>query len=125
VRTLKEVRVPEVGPVVWPAYSDTSVGVRSQTLTIDLARLNEPDQRSRLAQAVLMADRADGEAAPPLTSPDEAERHEDPPNDTPPITDTRTAEPAETHESSARHHARLAELELVRHTLATIRKESS
>jgi uncharacterized protein len=29
LRTLKEVKVAEVGPVVWPAYSDTTAGVRS------------------------------------------------------------------------------------------------
>lgn len=29
LRTLKEVKVAEVGPVVWPAYSDTSAGVRA------------------------------------------------------------------------------------------------
>lgn len=30
LRTLKEVKVAEVGPVVWPAYSATTAGVRSQ-----------------------------------------------------------------------------------------------
>lgn len=29
LRTLKEVKVTEVGPVVWPAYADTTAGVRS------------------------------------------------------------------------------------------------
>lgn len=113
IRTLKEVRVPEVGPVVWPAYSDTSVGVRSQTFTIDLARLDEPDQRSRLAQAVLMADRVDGDDSPPPTSP-EAEEHEDAPNDTPPITEPAQRDAAETHESASKRHEVQGFLESVR-----------
>lgn len=54
IRTLKELKVPEMGPVVWPAYTDTSVGVRSQV--IDLSRLHEPEQRKLLARAVFLAD---------------------------------------------------------------------
>ncbi|AZF98744.1 capsid maturation protease [Gordonia phage Manasvini] len=57
VRTLKELKVPEMGPVVWPAYADTSVGMRSQV--IDLGRLNDPEQRKLLAQAVFIADAAE------------------------------------------------------------------
>lgn len=57
VRTLKELKVPEVGPVVWPAYQETSVSVRSKV--IDLGRLNEPEQRRLLARAVFLADMAD------------------------------------------------------------------
>lgn len=56
VRTLKELKVPEMGPVTWPAYSDTSVSVRSKV--IDLGRLHEPEQRELLAQAVFIADAA-------------------------------------------------------------------
>lgn len=56
LRVLREVKVPELGPVVWPAYEETSVGVRS--VTIDLGRLDDPEQRSRLAKAVLLADTA-------------------------------------------------------------------
>lgn len=49
VRTLQELRVPEMGPVVWPAYTDTSVGVRDQV--INLAELDtDPDQRMALAR---------------------------------------------------------------------------
>jgi HK97 family phage prohead protease len=43
-RTLKEVRVPELGPVVFPAYTETSVGVRSM-----LGRLSD-SERHVLAQ---------------------------------------------------------------------------
>lgn len=59
-RTLKELKVPEIGPVVWPAYRDTSVSVRS---VIDLGRLHEPEQRKLLAKAVFLADAAEQEDA--------------------------------------------------------------
>lgn len=73
VRTLKEVKVPEMGPVVWPAYSDTSVGVRSTV--IDLGRLGDPEQRKLLATAVFLADVAESqdESAQRDTSEAEAE----------------------------------------------------
>ncbi len=68
VRTLKELKVPEVGPVVWPAYAETSVSVRSQV--IDLGRLNDPEQRQLLARAVFLADMAQPDAAQqPTTKP--------------------------------------------------------
>lgn len=105
VRTLKELRVPELGPVVWPAYAETSVGVRSQMISIDLSRLGDPEERNKLAQAVLMADRADGEE-PPLT--EEAEAHSEPSNDTPQIT---AREAAEKHESASKRHELLSFLE--------------
>jgi HK97 family phage prohead protease len=52
-RTLKELRVPELGPVVFPAYAETSVGVRSM-----LSRLGDAE-RHALAQTLL-----DGAEAP-------------------------------------------------------------
>jgi phage head maturation protease len=61
IRTLKELKVPEMGPVVWPAYEATSVGVRS---VIDLGRLHEPAEREKLARAVFIADRAESQDAP-------------------------------------------------------------
>lgn len=54
VRTLKELKVPEIGPVVWPAYPETSVSMRSKV--IDLGRLHDPEQRRLLAEAVFIAD---------------------------------------------------------------------
>ncbi|MCV7100075.1 HK97 family phage prohead protease [Mycobacterium palustre] len=69
LRTLKELRVPEMGPVVWPAYPDTSVGVRSKV--IDLGRLKDPSQRELLARAVFMADRAEAEAGARAAEPAE------------------------------------------------------
>jgi HK97 family phage prohead protease len=90
LRTLREVRVAELGPVVFPAYSDTSVGVRSQKVTIDLGRLHDPDQRSILARAVLMADQAE-----------EGSVDEDAPQATPEITDP----PSGSRASGAGEHA--------------------
>lgn len=61
LRTLKEVRVSEVGPVTWPAYEATSVGVRSaERFVIDLGRLDlrTAHARSELARAVALADAA-------------------------------------------------------------------
>lgn len=60
LRTLKEVKVAEVGPVVWPAYNDTSASVRSNDIVeIDRARLQEPEQRRLLADLLLRADAVD------------------------------------------------------------------
>lgn len=79
-RSLKEVKVFELGPVVWPAYAGTTVGVRSRTdtLTIDFARLDRTEERAKLARAVMLADRADRKtdsaetpAAPPEGHPAE------------------------------------------------------
>jgi uncharacterized protein len=64
LRTINEVKLSEVGPVVWPAYESTTVGVRSgEPAVIDLARLHEPATRTLLARAVLMVDAADGEGS--------------------------------------------------------------
>ena len=120
VRTLQQLKVPELGPVVWPAYSDTSVGVRSQTLTIDLSRLDEPEEKNKLARAVLMADRAEAEPQDD-TEPDSAAVHGDVSNDTQPITAQRAVE---THESASKRLARESALEQVRHTLSTLTKET-
>lgn len=89
VRDLKELKVPEIGPVMWPAYGETSVDVRSQV--IDLARLNEPGERKKLAQAVLLADAAEqSDEAPPVT-PERAGGHAEADTDTPQTTDTVSA----------------------------------
>jgi HK97 family phage prohead protease len=49
-RTLKEVRLFEVGPVVFPAYAATSVGVRSQELA---SLLTDPQARAELARLLV------------------------------------------------------------------------
>jgi HK97 family phage prohead protease len=68
-RTLREVKASEAGPVVWPAYDDTAVGVRSrfgvtdlrdQRVTIDLGRLHQPGTQRQLADLVAFADRLTG-----------------------------------------------------------------
>ena len=55
IRTLKELRVPEIGPVVWPAYTETSVGMRSRV--IDFGRLadGDPEQLDLLGRAMFIA----------------------------------------------------------------------
>lgn len=60
VRTLKELRVPELGPVVWPAYKDTSVGVRSLEI---LTALSDPQVRAELALALVGTPSEPSEAA--------------------------------------------------------------
>lgn len=89
LRTLKEVRIAEVGPVVWPAYAGTSASVRSadEPIVIYPDRLHEPEQRKLLAEAVLRAEQAEGtetspedrgasDDAPQPTSPDEGDAGE-------------------------------------------------
>lgn len=106
LRTLKEVKMPEVGPVVWPAYQDTTASVRSKV--IDLGRLSEPAQRRLLAEAVLLADaaeRSQAEEEPPVTL--EADVHPDEATDTPQATDE---EPAGEHESNPERGMRPVDL---------------
>lgn len=101
MRTLKEVKITEAGPVVWPAYAETSVGVRS-TVVIDLGRLNDPRERAKLADAVFLADAAtrttDGPQSteqPPAEHADEAPQStEQPSGEHPSATPQRAANPA-------------------------------
>jgi HK97 family phage prohead protease len=99
-RTLLEVKCRELGPVVFPAYADTSVGGRS--LTLDLARLHEPEQRRELARAVWMAERG---AAPEGT--DQAADHA-----------TQTDAPQATDSSAGEHESTPAEPTGLRSNLA-------
>lgn len=96
VRTLIELRVPELGPVVFPAYEGTSVSVRAaamasaiesrselcrevrRALAADLTQLPErvadgvpddPDLRAELARAVLFGDHIHPDAPPPDVHP--------------------------------------------------------
>lgn len=75
LRDLVQVRVSELGPVVWPAYADTSVGVRSTV--IDLGHLDDPETKKTLARAVFLAEAAErmndddaGEAPLPTDEPE-------------------------------------------------------
>lgn len=65
MRTVREVMLFEAGPVVFPAYEETSVDVRAQRMARDL---NDPDFRAELARALLTgtpdAGAADGTPAP-------------------------------------------------------------
>lgn len=47
LRTIREIELYEVGPVVWPAYEATSVGVRSREA---LDALNDPEVRAEIAR---------------------------------------------------------------------------
>lgn len=78
LRTLKEVKIVEVGPVVWPAYGNTTAAVRSEDEQIILYRnrLHEPEQQRLLAEAVLRA-----EAATPEEE-SEGDSSDDEPQDT-------------------------------------------
>jgi HK97 family phage prohead protease len=58
-RTLKEVKVAEVGPVVWPAYDSTSVGVRARSIA---TAISDDDQLRRKVQRALALDTDPGEA---------------------------------------------------------------
>jgi phage head maturation protease len=119
VRTLKEVRVSEIGPVVWPAYTDTSVGVRSQSVTIDLGRLNDPAEQNKLARAVILADRVEAPAQPD-TPTDEvgAVEHPEDLNDT--QRSTSPSGDAAKHLSAVNVHDVRAELARVRDNNANI-----
>lgn len=60
LRRLKELKVPELGPVVFPAYRETEVSVRSGTAVIDLGehlRAN-PEAGKTLARALYLAEEA-------------------------------------------------------------------
>lgn len=67
VRTLREVNLYEVGPVVWPAYEETSVGVRAREIA---SALMDPEQRVEVARALLSGTSED--VALPGTSDDVA-----------------------------------------------------
>ena len=69
VRTVNEVKLYEVGPVVFPAYESTSVGVRAVA-----QQLNDPEFRAHLARALVLG--TPDEAAPAGTS-DEAATPDD------------------------------------------------
>lgn len=71
-RVLREVKCTEAGPVTWPAYEETSVGVRSGVVMIDLGKLDDPTMRRRLADAVFAADRMAGPNDGELEEYDEA-----------------------------------------------------
>jgi len=50
LRTITELRTPELGPVVFPAYTKTSVSVRSQEIAL---ALTDPEVRAETARILL------------------------------------------------------------------------
>lgn len=97
-RYIKELRCPELGPVVFPAYEATTVGVRSKKITIDLGRLDRPEQRSALAEAVMLADLVERSSA------DDPQLSDAPPSEGHPSevrTESDDAPPVEGHPSDA------------------------
>lgn len=58
-RTIREVKLYELGPVVWPAYKQTSVGVRSEISNA----LACPDLRADFARAVCFPSSVESEPA--------------------------------------------------------------
>lgn len=66
-RTITEVRLMEVGPVVWPAYEGTDVGVRSLELARSLMAADD-DTRREIATALLRGSAPGPEAATDGTS---------------------------------------------------------
>jgi HK97 family phage prohead protease len=110
-RTLREVKASEAGPVVWPAYDDTAVGVRSRNglVTIDLGRLHEPRQRREIADLVALADRAAGPSLPLPPSdpvPPGAVQADPPPGEDPqPVAPETPSEPQPTAPQADPHPA--------------------
>jgi phage head maturation protease len=80
VRTLKELKVPELGPVVWPAYRDTSVGVRSLEI---LTALTDPQVRAEVARALVGTPSEPSEAEGASGDERAASPVEEPPTGTP------------------------------------------
>lgn len=87
LRTLTSVDLHELGPVVWPAYRETEVSVRSQNLA---TMLEDDDTRHALAEALMLATVTDDE-----DTDNDTEVVEDETRDTETNTenDTPTAEP--------------------------------
>jgi HK97 family phage prohead protease len=73
LRTIQEVKLYELGPVVFPAYTDTSVGVRSDLAAI----VRDPDALAQLGRALVLAT-SDGAADP--GTPDAAGTLTEPPS---------------------------------------------
>jgi HK97 family phage prohead protease len=102
VRTHKELKVPEMGPVVFPAYEETEVGVRSGRTVIDLGELRDnPEARKTLARTLFLAERTtlsvsndDGtpeETPPPASSSEGTPQGDNPAPASTPEPEDRTA----------------------------------
>lgn len=93
IRTLQELRVPEMGPVCWPAYLDTSIGMRDQI--IDLSKLDtDEEQRKLLARKLFVMPNlgvAHTQDAPQTTENKSAGEHPSEFDDAPQTTGNRSA----------------------------------
>ncbi|GFG83382.1 HK97 family phage prohead protease [Mycolicibacter algericus] len=103
LRTILEAKLTEVGPVVWPAYTDTTAGVRSaEPVTIDPARLDEPEQRRLLAELLLrseqIAQQGDSSDDEPQDTTDVGVEHSEDDTGTPPGTTEDDGHESETPE---------------------------
>jgi HK97 family phage major capsid protein len=112
-RTVREVRVPEMGPVTWPAYADTPTIMRSMSDEFALAGLSE--NPARLRELVTYIDPSapsiDAGATPHL----EPERRDTDPVTPDPIKEIRTVDYITRDEKAAR----VAELEAELQRMAT------
>lgn len=91
-RTLREVKISEAGPVVWPAYQETSVGVRSKQIVIDLGRPTDPAQRKQLAEALIVFDAANRNTDAPPANQARPDEHPSTPDAPPVDRDTSSGE---------------------------------
>lgn len=98
LRTLKEVKVAEVGPVVWPAYADTTAGLRSKVIDLDKLLDGDLEQRKLFAEVALRFDAISnapqrGESDDePQDTPEGAVEHSDEDNDEPRSTSPEAGE---------------------------------
>lgn len=94
LRTLKEVKVAEVGPVVWPAYDATTAALRSKSIDLDALRNGDSEQRKLFAAAALTIrvaeniapERDESEDEPQDTTHEVAVEHSGEDTDEPPVT---------------------------------------
>jgi uncharacterized protein len=110
-RVLKELKIREVGPVVWPAYVETSVSVRSR-VTIDLSNpdmLRNPEVRRTLAQAVFMADRQEAQDEDGPQSNGTPDDHPAPAEQTEEVRATEEAEGPEVSDPPSGEHPKDSE----------------
>lgn len=102
-RVLKELKMREVGPVVWPQYTETSVAVRSR-VTIDLAdprSLADVETQKTLARALFMTERVRDEGPQSSDSPD---AHPAPAEQTEEVRDTGEAQGPDVSDQSPGEH---------------------
>lgn len=93
-RTLTEVRLVELGPVAWPAYQETAVGVRSAEARSVLDALQDPTVRAEVARALLVDPPVDGDE-PAESGEGGPATTEDPPDNPPVVEEDPAAPPAE------------------------------